>query len=106
MLRMARPAHPGHFIRMEIIEPLGLSVTKAAKILGVTRPALSALLNARAALSPDMALRVEKAFGPKMDTLLRMQTAFEIAQVRENEDHIKVKRYVAKPAIVHQTMMT
>ncbi len=78
-MRMARPAHPGQFIRMEVIAPLRLSVTEAAKVLGVTRPALSAFLNGRAALSPDMALRVEKAFGPKMDTLLRMQTAHEVA---------------------------
>jgi len=62
---------------MEVIEPLNLSVTKAAKVLGVTKPALSALLNGRASLSPDMALRIEKAFGLKMDTLLRMQTAHE-----------------------------
>ena len=55
---MARPAHPGQFIRMEVIEPLNLSVTQAAKALGVTRAALSALLNGRAALSPDMALRI------------------------------------------------
>ena len=96
MIRMAQSAHPGQFIRMEIIEPLGLSVTKAAEVLGVTRPALSALLNCRAALSPDMALRIEKAFGPKMDTLLRMQTAYEIAKAREREDQIKVKRYVVK----------
>ncbi len=89
-MRMARPAHPG------------LSVTKAAKVLGVTRPALSALLNGRAALSPDMALRVEKAFGPKMDTLLRMQTAFEIAATRDREANIKVKRYVAKPATARE----
>jgi addiction module HigA family antidote len=102
MMRMARPAHPGHFIRMEVIEPLGLTITKAAKVLGVTRPALSALLNGRAALSPDMALRVEKAFGPKMDTLLRMQTAFEIAEARDREANIKVKRYVAKPTTPHQ----
>ena len=95
-MRMARPAHPGQFIRMEVIEPLNLSVTQAAKILGVTRPALSAVLNGRAALSPGMALRVEKAFGPKMDTLLRMQTACEIADARDREDEIKVKRYVAK----------
>lgn len=87
------PSHPGQFIRMEIIAPLGLSVTKAAEVLGVTRPALSALLNGRAALSPDMALRIEKAFGPKMDTLLRMQTAYEIAETREREGKIKVKRY-------------
>jgi addiction module HigA family antidote len=87
---------------MEVIEPLGLSVTKAAAILGVTRPALSALLNRRAALSPEMALRLEKAFGPKMDTLLRMQTAFEIAAARDREANIKVKRYVAKPAAAHE----
>jgi addiction module HigA family antidote len=94
MLRMACPAHPGPFIKTEIIEPLGLSVTEAARILGVTRPALSALLNGRAALSPEMALRIEKAFGPKMDTLLRMQTSFEIAEARTREKEIKVKRYV------------
>lgn len=96
MIRMMRPSHPGQFIRMEIIGPLGLSVTKAAEILGVTRPALSALLNERSALSPDMALRIEKAFGPRMDTLLRMQTAYEIAAARDRQREIKVKRYVAK----------
>ena len=105
-MRMARPAHPGQFIRMEVIEPLGLSVTDAAKILGVTRPALSALLNCHAALSSEMALRLEKAFGPKMDTLLRMQTAYEIAQARDREGDIKVKRYMPKerpaPAPVSQ----
>jgi addiction module HigA family antidote len=93
MIRMARPSHPGQFIKMEIIAPLGLSVTKAAAVLGVTRPALSALLNERASLSPDMALRIEKAFGPKMDTLVRMQTAYEIAKTRERAGKIKVKRY-------------
>ena len=93
MIRMAQPAHPGRFIKMEIIEPLGLSVTKAAEILGVTRPALSALLNARASLSPEMALRIEKAFGVKMDTLLRMQTSYEIAEARRREGEIKVSRY-------------
>jgi len=69
----------------------------AAKVLGVTRSALSALLNSRAALSPDMALRIEKAFCPKMDTLLRMQTACEIAETHDRVADIKVKRYVAKP---------
>ncbi len=101
-MRMARPAHPGQFIRMEVIEPLDLSVTQAAKVLGVTRPALSALLNGRAALSPDMALRIEKAFGPKMDTLLRMQTAYEIAEARGREADINVKRYVAKLPTAHE----
>jgi len=71
-------------------------VTQAAKVIGVTRPALSALLNERASLSPEMALRIEKAFGPKMDTLLRMQTSFAIAQARERERDIKVKRYAPK----------
>ena len=100
MTRIARPAHPGQFIRMEIVEPLGLSVTAAAKILGVTRPALSTLLNGHASLSPDMALRVEKAFGPRMDTLLRMQTAYEIAEARARAGEIKVKRYTPVPATV------
>ena len=76
-----------------MIETLGLSVTKAAEVLGVTRPALSALLNGRAALSPEMALR--KAFGPKMDTLLLMQTAHGIARARDREGLIKIKRYEA-----------
>jgi len=93
-MRMMQPAHPGQFIRMEIVDPLGLSVTDAAKVLGVTRPALSALLNGRAALSPEMALRIEKAFGVKMDTLLRMQTAYEIAEARARAASIKVARYV------------
>src|ERR1017187_8855120 len=94
MLRMARPCHPGQFIKTEIIAPLGLSVTEAARALGVTRPALSALLNCRAALSPEMALRIEKAFGQKMDTLLRMQNSFEIFAARKRASRIKVKRYV------------
>lgn len=70
---MKNPPHPGDFIRTEIIEPAGLSVTAAATALHVSRPALSNLLNSRADLSGDMALRIEKAFGIKMDTLMRMQ---------------------------------
>ncbi len=96
MTRMASPAHPGQFIRMEIIEPLSLTVTEAAKALDVTRPALSALLNQRSSLSPEMALRIEKAFGVKMDTLLRMQTAYEIAEARRHESKIKVQPFVAR----------
>ena len=98
MLRIRRPAHPGRFIRMEVIEPLELTVTEAARVLGVTRPALSAFLNGRAGLSPEMALRIEKAFGLKMDTLLRMQTAFDVADARERSADIKVKPYVARRA--------
>jgi addiction module HigA family antidote len=93
-MRMKSPSHPGVFIRAEIIEPLRLTVTDAAKILGVTRPALSNLLNGNASLSPEMALRIEKAFGPKMDTLLRMQISFEIAKQRRQESKIQIKRYV------------
>lgn len=100
MFRMAEPAHPGIFIRMEVIEPLGLSVTEAAQALGVSRPALSALLNGRAGLSPEMALRIEKAFGPKMDPLLRMQTAYDTAKARHRADEIKVKRYIPASARV------
>lgn len=95
-MRMAKPSHPGLFIRTEIVEPYGLSVTDAAKVLGVTRPALSALFNGRAALSPEMALRVEKAFGVSMDTLLRMQTSYEIAETRRKAGRIRVKPFVPK----------
>jgi addiction module HigA family antidote len=81
---------------MEVLEPLGLTVTEGAKALGVTRPALSALLNERASLSPEMALRLEKAFGVKMDTLLRMQTANEIADARSRSDEIDVPPYLVR----------
>lgn len=94
-IRMKSPAHPGAFLKSEIIAPLGLSVTAAARALGVTRPALSALLNERAGLSPDMALRIEKAFGVRMDTLLRMQTAWEIAEARKREGEFDIPRYMA-----------
>jgi antitoxin HigA-1 len=90
---MFNPPHPGKFIRTEIIEPLGLSVTEAAKVLRVSRPALSSLLNGNADLSGDMALRIEKAFGPKMDTLMRMQSAYDIARTRKRQSKIKVRRY-------------
>ena len=92
-MRMLNPPHPGDFIRTEIIEPVGLNVTGAAEVLGVTRPALSSLLNGRSSLSPEMALRIEKAFGPKMDTLLRMQTSYDIARTRKQENRIVVQRY-------------
>jgi addiction module HigA family antidote len=87
------PAHPGDFLKHEVLEELALSVTDAARVLGVTRPALSALLNERASLSPEMALRFEKAFGLSMDTLMRMQNSFDIAQARKRENDINVKPY-------------
>src|SRR5205085_1124664 len=86
------PPHPGNFIRTEIIEPAGLSVTTAAAALRVSRPALSSLLNGNAALSGDMALRIEKAFGVKMDTLMRMQSAYDIAKTRKREKEIRIRR--------------
>jgi addiction module HigA family antidote len=93
---MSKPSHPGRFIRAEIIDPYALSVTEAAKVLGVTRPALSALFNGRAALSAEMALRVEKALGVNMDTLLRVQTSYEITETRRKASRIKVKPFTPK----------
>ena len=89
---MKNPPHPGDFIRTEIIQPAGLSVTAAAAALKVSRPALSSLLNGKADLSGDMALRIEKAFGVKMDTLMRMQSAYDIARTRLREGQIHVRR--------------
>ena len=96
-VRLKTPAHPGGFVKSEIIDALGLSITRAASVLGVTRPALSALVNERAALSSEMALRLEKAFGVSMDTLMRMQNSFDIAQVRKRESEIHVARFEGKP---------
>jgi addiction module HigA family antidote len=95
-IRVKRPSHPGSFIKHEIVEPIGLSVTDAAEALGVTRATLSALLNERARLSPEMALRMEKAFGVSMDTLMRLQNSFDIAQTRARAREIKVTRFRTK----------
>jgi len=93
------PPHPGDFIRTEIIEPAGLTVTAAAAALAVSRPALSSLLNLKASLSGDMALRIEKAFGVQMDTLMRMQSAYDIAQTRKREGKIRIRRFQRTAAI-------
>lgn len=77
----------------EIVEANGLTVTSAAAILGVSRQALSGLLNANVSLSGDMALRMEKAFGPRMETLMGMQSAFDIFQARKRASKIRVRRY-------------
>src|ERR1017187_8904930 len=90
---MKNPPHPGDFIRTEIIEPAGLSVTAAATALQVSRPALSRLLNGKDGLSGDMALRIEKAFGVKMDTLMRMLASYDIAQTRKRQSEIRVRHY-------------
>ena len=87
------PSHPGDFIRTEVIEELGLSVTKTAEILGVRRATLSDLLNGKAALSPEMALRIEKAFDVSMDMLLRMQAWYDASQMRARAAEISVQPY-------------
>lgn len=92
---MKSPVHPGSFVKSEIIEPLDLTVTAAAKALGVTRATLSTLLNEHTSLSPEMALRIEKAFGVSMDTLMRMQNSYDIVMTRKRENEIKVKRFSA-----------
>ena len=91
---MKNPTHPGDLIRTEIIEALGLSVSRAAEILGVRRATLSDLLHGKSGLTPEMALRIEKAFGPDMDHLLRMQLAYDVAKTRRYAGHITVKRHV------------
>jgi addiction module HigA family antidote len=97
---MKNPPRPGDFIRTEIIQPAGLSVTAAAIALRVSRPALSSLLNGKADFSGDMALRIEKASGVKMDTLMRMQASYDIAQARKREKKIHVRR-IAQLADAH-----
>ena len=89
------PSHPGDFIRTEVIEELGLSVTRAAEILGVRRATLSEVLNGHAALSPEMALRIEKAFDISMDLLLRMQAWYDASQMRARANEIAVQRYAS-----------
>lgn len=89
---MKNPPHPGDFIRTEIVEAAGLTVTAAAKALRVSRPALSSLLNGKADLSGEMALRIEKAFGVRMDTLMRMQSAYDIARTRKAAGRLRISR--------------
>jgi len=91
---MKNPPHPGDLIRTEVIEALDLSVSKAAEILQVRRATLSDLLHGKSALTPDMALRIEKAFGPQMDHLLRMQLAYDVSRARAHAKDISIERYV------------
>jgi addiction module HigA family antidote len=88
-----RPPHPGNFVFDEVLEPLHLSITAAAAALGVRRASLSDLVNAKSRLSPEMALRLEKAFGLDMETLLRMQAWHDAVDMREKAETIAVKRY-------------
>jgi addiction module HigA family antidote len=88
-----RPSPPGEFIREEILAPLALSVARAAEVLGVRRATLSDLVNGNAKLSPEMALRIEKAFGVSMDTLLRMQAWHDSYTTRQRAGEIDMKRF-------------
>jgi addiction module HigA family antidote len=88
-----KPAHPGRFIRAEILDELKLSVSRAAKLLGVRRATLSDLVNEKAVLSPEMALRIEKAFGVSMETLLRMQAWYDSYVMRQRQGEINVQKY-------------
>ena len=87
------PDHPGRYVKVRVLDANGLSVTEAATALGVARPSLSKFLNGRAHLSPEMAIRIEKAFGMQMDTLMRMQTDFDIAEARAREGDINIPRF-------------
>lgn len=90
---MATP-HPGAFVRDEVLDELKLPIARAAEVLGVRRATLSDLVNERAALTPEMALRIEKAFGVSMDVLLKMQAGYDAARMRQQTDQIMVKRFV------------
>lgn len=88
------PVHPGNFLKDEVVDALDLSVGRAADVLGVRRATLSELLNGKASLSPEMALRFEKAFGVSMDMMLRMQAWYDAERMRAQADKVQVERYV------------
>ena len=97
---MKNPPHPGLSVRLDCLEPLGLSVTKGAEALGVTRQALNNLVNGKAGISPEMAIRLAKAFGSNPETWLAMQMTYDLAQARQHEGEIKVQP-VARLALAH-----
>lgn len=93
---MKNPPHPGLSVRHDCIEPLDLTITEAADILGVTRQALNNIVNGKSGISPEMAIRLDKAFGGDAETWLRLQMAYDLAQARQHEDEIKVERVVRR----------
>ena len=95
---MKNPSHPGDIVWFGILEPLELSLTDAAAMLGVRRATLSDVVNGKASLSAEMAFRLQKAFGVDANMLLRVQNQYDLAQVRKNSKGIKVKRYTRKAA--------
>ena len=96
-MRMKNPVHPGRIVRSSCLEPLKLSVTDAAKILGVTRLTLNNIVNEKSGISPEMAIRLSKAFGSTPEMWLRMQLAHDLAKARQHENDIKVTRYELVP---------
>lgn len=94
-MKMKNPPHPGRIVRQECIEPLGLTVTEAARALGVTRQALNNLVNLKAGISPEMAIRLSKAFGSSPEVWLGMQMAYDLAQLEKEAGKIKVQRVAA-----------
>jgi addiction module HigA family antidote len=92
MMTMKNPPHPGETVRYDCLEPLGLTVTEGAKALGVTRQALNNLVNGKSGISPEMAIRLSKAFGSSPETWLKMQLDYDLAQALQREDRIQVKR--------------
>jgi len=98
-MAMANPPHPGGIVKSECLEPLGLSVTKAARGLGVSRQALSELVNEKSAVSVEMAIRLSKAFGSSPETWLGMQTAYDLWAARERADELQVTRLAPASAI-------
>ncbi|HKS06809.1 MAG TPA: HigA family addiction module antitoxin [Gemmatimonadaceae bacterium] len=93
---MKSPVHPGAIVRHECLEPLGLTVTHAAKVLGVSRQALNNVVNEAASITAEMAVRLTKAFGGVAETWLGMQMAYDLAAVRRREHQIKVTRYAPR----------
>jgi len=91
-MTMKNPPHPGLSVRYDCLEALGISVTQGAKILGVTRQAINNLVNCKAAISPEMAIRLDKAFGGGAETWLRLQATYDLAQAEKYADKIKVRR--------------
>ena len=100
-MAMKNPPHPGELIREDIIGALGLTISRAAEILGVRRATLSDVTRCKAAVSSEMALRLEKGFGVSMDLLLKMQAGYDACQARRHSDEIKVKRYHPKANEAH-----
>lgn len=96
-MAMKNPPHPGYAVKDACLDPLGLSVTQAAKVLGVARHTLSRVLNGQAGISPEMAIRLELAGWSNADHWLRLQAAYDLAQARKHQSAIKVQRYEAPP---------